>query len=124
MEIKDRSLIEEQYKWDITTLFASDEAWEEALKAIPAKAAKVAAYQGKLTQSLVDVRKADKAKTSFLFNMSHDIRTPMNAIIGFTTLLEKNIDNNSRKSFPFPTRILIASWRAKSWRDTVICWMI
>ena len=50
-------------------------------------------YQGKLTQSLVDVRKADKAKTSFLFNMSHDIRTPMNAIIGFTTLLEKNIDN-------------------------------
>ncbi|SHI60265.1 amino acid-binding domain sensor hybrid histidine kinase [Anaerovibrio lipolyticus DSM 3074] len=50
-------------------------------------------YQGKLTQSLVDVKKADKAKTSFLFNMSHDIRTPMNAIIGFTTLLEKNIDN-------------------------------
>lgn len=50
-------------------------------------------YQGKLTQSLIDVRKADKAKTSFLFNMSHDIRTPMNAIIGFTALLEKNIDN-------------------------------
>ena len=56
MEIKDRSLIEEQYKWDITTLFASDEAWEEALKAIPAKAAKVAAYQGKLTQSPAGLR--------------------------------------------------------------------
>ncbi|ORT99853.1 Phytochrome, two-component sensor histidine kinase [Anaerovibrio sp. JC8] len=50
-------------------------------------------YQAKLTQSLEDVQKADKAKTSFLFNMSHDIRTPMNAIIGFTGLLEKNIDN-------------------------------
>lgn len=32
---------------------------------------------------------ANNAKTSFLFNMSHDIRTPMNAIIGFTDLLEK-----------------------------------
>jgi len=32
---------------------------------------------------------ANKAKTSFLFNMSHDIRTPMNAIIGYTELAEK-----------------------------------
>lgn len=36
---------------------------------------------------------ANKAKTAFLFNMSHDIRTPMNAIIGFTNLIEKNLDN-------------------------------
>ncbi len=35
---------------------------------------------------------ANKAKTNFLFNMSHDIRTPMNAIIGFTNLAEKHID--------------------------------
>ena len=33
---------------------------------------------------------ANAAKTTFLFNMSHDIRTPMNAIIGFTDLLKKN----------------------------------
>ncbi|MCR5175775.1 MAG: transporter substrate-binding domain-containing protein [Anaerovibrio sp.] len=50
-------------------------------------------YHVQLNQSLEDVKKADKAKTSFLFNMSHDIRTPMNAIIGFTNLLEKNIEN-------------------------------
>ncbi len=36
---------------------------------------------------------ANKAKTDFLSTMSHDIRTPMNAIVGLTTLTEKNIDN-------------------------------
>ena len=39
---------------------------------------------------------ANQAKSLFLFNMSHDIRTPMNAIIGFTDIAEKNIDDKER----------------------------
>lgn len=42
----------------------------------------------------LDIAKsANEAKSSFLSNMSHDIRTPMNAITGFTTLLEKSADD-------------------------------
>ena len=42
------------------------------------------------------VEQASKAKTDFLFNMSHDIRTPMNAIIGFTTLAQKYSTDQQR----------------------------
>ena len=49
-----------------------------------------------LEEKLKKAEAAEKAKTTFLSNMSHDIRTPMNAIIGFTTLAETNIDNKPR----------------------------
>ncbi len=39
---------------------------------------------------------ANESKTRFLFNMSHDIRTPMNAIIGFSELLEQHIDEKEK----------------------------
>ncbi len=47
----------------------------------------------KLKNLSIEADKANKAKTDFLSTMSHDIRTPMNAIVGLTTLTEKNIDN-------------------------------
>lgn len=47
-----------------------------------------------------EAEKSDKLKTSFLSNMSHEVRTPLNAIIGYTYLLENtNEDNKDVKSF-------------------------
>ncbi len=46
--------------------------------------------------ALQTAEEANKAKTAFLSNMSHDIRTPMNAIIGFTSLAESHIENKEQ----------------------------
>ncbi|MCQ2409523.1 MAG: ATP-binding protein [Clostridia bacterium] len=53
-------------------------------------------YQYALETAKAQADAASKAKTSFLFNMSHDIRTPMNAIMGFTDLAKKHIDEKDR----------------------------
>ena len=45
-----------------------------------------------LEQALSDANRASQAKSLFLLNMSHDIRTPMNAIVGFTTLAYQHLD--------------------------------
>ncbi len=54
----------------------------------------------KMNQALSDAvsaaETANRAKSTFLSNMSHDIRTPMNAIIGFTTLAVSNIENQEK----------------------------
>ena len=49
-----------------------------------------------LEEALVRANKASEAKSAFLTNMSHDIRTPMNAIVGFTTLATNHIDQKDR----------------------------
>ena len=49
-----------------------------------------------LEAALVEAQRANVAKTTFLNNMSHDIRTPMNAIIGFTTLALSHIGNRKQ----------------------------
>lgn len=49
-------------------------------------------------KALVKAEAASKAKTDFLFSMSHDIRTPMNAIIGFLHLLDERQEEPARRS--------------------------
>lgn len=49
-----------------------------------------------LEERLVKAENAERAKTMFLSNMSHDIRTPMNAIIGYTTLAAGNVEDTAR----------------------------
>lgn len=81
-------------------LYDRDEiaAKEKALQL--AEAANKALEESKeaLIKATESAEAANSAKTSFLFNMSHDIRTPMNAIIGFTDLLEKNQEDSEKRN--------------------------
>ncbi len=54
------------------------------------------AQRDALADALVAAEHANRAKTAFLNNMSHDIRTPMNAIVGFTALAASHIDNKEQ----------------------------
>ncbi len=53
-------------------------------------------HRDELESALALAEQANRAKTTFLNNMSHDIRTPMNAIIGYTSLAKTHIDNKER----------------------------
>lgn len=57
---------------------------------------KEAVYAKQIEKVATEAQHANQAKTRFLFSMSHDIRTPMNAIIGYTQLLENNLDNKKQ----------------------------
>lgn len=52
--------------------------------------------QNLLEEALLQANKANEAKSAFLSNMSHDIRTPMNAIVGFTTLAIAHIEQSKQ----------------------------
>ena len=52
--------------------------------------------RARLEEAKEKAEAANRSKTSFLFNMSHDIRTPMNAIVGFTNMAIKNIDDREK----------------------------
>ncbi len=69
-------------------LWVSMDVTEEKTKEIASRKALKEAFQA--------AERANKAKTEFLSNMSHDIRTPMNATVGLTALAGANIDNQER----------------------------
>lgn len=65
-------------------------------------------YTEEIRKSAEKARKANEAKTRFLFNMSHDIRTPMNAIVGFSGLLEKSL-HDEKQSLGYIKKIRVSS---------------
>lgn len=85
INVRNISLEEENKKYDDENKRALEEL-KQAYFSLEEK-------QGKLEDALAQADAANQAKSTFLFNMSHDIRTPMNAIIGFRDLLEKHQDD-------------------------------
>ena len=76
--------------------------------------------QDAAAEALQSAERASKAKTDFLSNMSHDIRTPMNAIIGITTLMKNEL--HEPESLPS----IWASWKAPvncCWASSTIFWI-
>jgi signal transduction histidine kinase/ActR/RegA family two-component response regulator len=71
---------------------------EAQLEEITALNDELEIQQKKLADACREAEAANNAKTSFLFNMSHDIRTPMNAIIGFADLLEKHQEEPEKRA--------------------------
>ena len=69
---------------------------EKARQELEEKNAELAESQKALSDALMVAEHANRAKTAFLNNMSHDIRTPMNAIVGFTALAASHIDNKEQ----------------------------
>ena len=65
-------------------------------------------YTAQIEKTAEQARMANEAKTRFLFNMSHDIRTPMNAIVGFSGLLEKSLQDEE-KSRSYIKKIQVSS---------------
>ena len=51
-----------------------------------------------LSRAKEEAERTNAAKTTFLFNMSHDLRTPMNAIMGFSELLRSNADDGEKRA--------------------------
>ncbi|SHL15317.1 His Kinase A (phospho-acceptor) domain-containing protein [Fibrobacter sp. UWEL] len=64
-----------------------------SIRSIQGEKEKDEQHKKELQNALSLAESANNAKTTFLNNMSHDIRTPMNAILGFTQLMEKEKDN-------------------------------
>ena len=103
--LKQKKFVSREYPnkqgiWRRATLIAQEEASSESAtevlyvtQIIDDYKQKELAYQQELVKALNDAKIADEAKAEFLRKMSHDIRTPMNGIMGMLEIEEKNQDN-------------------------------
>ena len=73
-----------------SVLFANRDVTDEKLRELR--------QEKELREAKLKAESANKAKSSFLFNMSHDIRTPMNAIIGYANLATRHVNDTEKLS--------------------------
>ncbi len=83
----------EKPEWHEINVFAGYDENGEAIINILGRDVTEAHDKADTKAQLEIANASNAAKSAFLFNMSHDIRTPMNAIIGFTELLDKHLDD-------------------------------
>lgn len=98
-----KAMREEKRRWNRATVVIVDLCEDGTphhvlvlFKDITKQKEKDMSYQRTLKEAYQLAERANQAKTTFLNNMSHDIRTPMNAIIGFTSLAATHIDEKER----------------------------
>ena len=90
--ISRRSLAEQKAEYEKR----NNEIQTQAMKEMEESNKKLKKAKDITTEALQTAENANKAKTDFLSNMSHDIRTPMNAIIGMTSLIRHDTGNKAK----------------------------
>ena len=90
--ISRRSLAEQKAEYEKR----NNESQTQAMKDMEESNKKLKKAKDITTEALQTAENANKAKTDFLSNMSHDIRTPMNAIIGMTSLIRHDAGNKAK----------------------------
>ena len=90
--ISRRSLAEQKAEYEKR----NNEIQTQAMKEMEESNKKLKKAKNITTEALQTAENANKAKTDFLSNMSHDIRTPMNAIIGMTSLIRHDAGNEAK----------------------------
>ena len=103
---------------DIFYVFLGD-ATEKRARSLKEKATLVSEQQGLLADALAKANLAITSKNTFLSNMSHDMRTPLNAIFGFTSLARLNV-NDPKEAAHYLDRVENASRQLLEMIDKVL----
>ena len=96
-----------EVRWFHVIAFCSDIQGEKKYILVLSDRTKDKNINQALEEAVKAAESANRAKSTFLSNMSHDIRTPMNAIIGFTTLASANIGNEEKMKDYLSKRAII-----------------
>ena len=100
-----RLLVNDSYKWiNIGIIYNKEISENEVIlcfKEVYAEKKKQLQTMIFLQDAVDIAKKNEKAKSDFFSHMSHDMRTPLNSILGFTELSKNNIDNKNKVEYYF-----------------------